>query len=143
MQNMLDNSPLFSTQLCSKAKSPAQHRGVNVLGGTHSSISSQARTELLEERKQQESSCTPEGHRCWQHFLRDAQHPQELGQTQLSLWEPSPRSCFCPREHQKLPTVDHSLSGIQQEKLDRPFPRRMLENDRFEPCHLFATVTFR
>lgn len=63
MQNMLDNSPLFSTQLCSKAKSPAQHRGVNILGDTHSSISSQARTELLEERKQQESSCTPEGHR--------------------------------------------------------------------------------
>lgn len=47
-------------------------------------------------------------------------------------------------EHQKLPTVDHSLSGIRQEELDRPFPRRMLEDHRFEPCHInFATMTFR
>lgn len=45
MQNMLDNSSLFSIQLCPKARSPGQHGGVNVLGGTHSSISSQVRTE--------------------------------------------------------------------------------------------------
>lgn len=44
----------------------------------------------------------------WQHFLRAAQHPQEPGQTQLSLSEPSPRSCSCPMEHQKLHTADQS-----------------------------------
>lgn len=146
MQNkvLLDNSLLFSTQLCSKARNPGQHRGGNVLGGTHSSISPQARTELLEERKQQESSCTHRSGRAWQHFLRDAQHPQELRQTQISLWGPPSRSCSCPMEQQKLPTADHSPSGIQQEELDRPFPRKMSENHWFEPCHIsFATMTFR
>lgn len=35
---------LFSIQLCSKASSPGQQSVGNVLGGTHNSISSQART---------------------------------------------------------------------------------------------------
>lgn len=45
MQNMLHCLSLFSIQLCSKARSPGQHRAVNILGGTHSSSSSQVRAE--------------------------------------------------------------------------------------------------